>query len=225
MTPTPQVGACTSMACGLWPQLRKYVTIVTATTAVGPTHGFTISYSVRSTSFMGDLQGGQDRAASALTRSQGLLMTVSPPMPAGLIANFIAPAHACKSSMHVRDHWRTPSFWLIAGRARRISAHGARAQPRQLPSCQQEIDLQNTPSLRQAHVVAQKVENTALLYYRDVTSHSWRDVTYFTSGMPEEGGCRGKAQIKKRLIRDANDRVVQAEFTFAMKRIFHKRNS
>ena len=30
----------------------------------------------------------------------------------GVIANFLALAHACESSMHVRDYWGTPSFWL-----------------------------------------------------------------------------------------------------------------
>ena len=89
---------------GLWPQLRNYITIITATTAVGPTHAFTIYFSVRSTSFMGDLQGAQDRATSALTRSKGLLL---------LIANFIALAHACKSSTHVKDYWHVSSIWEV----------------------------------------------------------------------------------------------------------------
>ena len=58
----------------------------------------------QSTSFVGDLQDGQDRATSALTRSKGLLLIVSPVMPAGVIANYIAMAHACNSSTHVKHY-------------------------------------------------------------------------------------------------------------------------
>ena len=59
-----------------------------------------------------DVQGVQDRATSALTRSKGLLLIVSS-MPAGLIANFIALAQACGATMHVKD-WRVTSLWRAA---------------------------------------------------------------------------------------------------------------
>ena len=118
---------------GVWPQLRKCVTIIAAATAVGPTHGFTIYFSVRSTSFMGNLQGGQDRATSALTRSQGVLMIVSPPMPAGLIANFfILLAHACKSWMHVRDSGARPLLAYIRAGATSKRAYGTTKTASQL---------------------------------------------------------------------------------------------
>ena len=54
------------------------------------------------------------------------------------------------------------------------------AQAVPLPSHQAEIDFQKTSSLRQAHVIAQKLNNAVLLYYRDVSSHGWRDTTYFS---------------------------------------------
>ena len=110
-------------------------------------------------------------------------------------------------------------FWLTSEHGRQVSTRTAQQRP--LPNYEQEIDLQATPSLRQAHVIAQKVESAVLLYYRDVTSHSWRDTTHFNSGVPKLGGFCGKAQIKRRLMRI----IVQAEFTFAVKRTFHKRNS
>ena len=45
------------------------------------------------------------------------------------------------------------------------------------------------------------------------------------TGTPEPGGRRGKAQIKRRLLTTRNNDVVQAEFTFAVNRTFHRRKS
>ena len=75
---------------------KQYVPVITATTPVGPTHGFTIYCSV-STGFV------EDRAMSTLTRSKGLLLIVSAVMSAGGIVNYMAMAHACNSSTHVGE--------------------------------------------------------------------------------------------------------------------------
>ena len=158
---------------GLWPQLRKYVTIITATTAVGPTHAVTICFAVRSTSLMGDLQGGQDRATSAFTRSKGLLLMVYPPMPDGLIANLIVLAHACGSSMRIRDYWRMPSLWSTYVNGASCAVHASPSIT--LPPWDKQIDLQSTPRVCEAHVIAQKYGEAVILFFREITSHSWRD--------------------------------------------------
>ena len=52
---------------------------------VGPTHGLTIYLNTPYSDFMGDVPGGQDRATSALSRSLGAMVIISPP----------DSAHAC----------------------------------------------------------------------------------------------------------------------------------
>ena len=64
---------------GWWPRLKHYVSIITATKAVGPTHGLTVYINTKYSDVMGDIPGGQDSAASALSRSLGILVTVFPP--------------------------------------------------------------------------------------------------------------------------------------------------
>ena len=70
-----------------------------------------------------------------------------------------------------------------------------------LPPYRAEIDFQKTSLLRQAHVIAQKLDNVVLLYYRDVFSHSWRDTTYFSSEVSDKGARRGKVQLRWTLAR------------------------
>ena len=89
---------------------------------------------------MGDLKVART-ATSALTRSKGLLLIVSPVMPAGVIANYIAMAHACNSSTRVKEYWRVPSLWMVNDAGKQAKAWEAQVAP--LPPYQAEIDFQN----------------------------------------------------------------------------------
>ena len=64
---------------GRWPELLHWVSIIKATKAVGPTQGLTVYINTKYSDFMGDVPGGQDRAMSALSRSLGVMVIVSPP--------------------------------------------------------------------------------------------------------------------------------------------------
>ncbi len=205
---------------GLWGMLRNYVTVITATTAVGPTHAFTIYFSVRSTSFMGNQQGAQDRATSALTRSKGLLLIVSPHMTAGLVGNFIALAQALQSSMHLRDYWRMASFWTEYANRKYTPIAAMEALP--LPDWRPQLDFQAMPALHAAEVIGQLYRGCLLLYYRSATSHPWRPTTYFGSGIPEVGNRRSKAQLRRSRITRAGR--VTYQYTFAVGRFFTKHN-
>ena len=66
---------------GWWPRLKHYVSILTATKAVGPTQGLTVYVNTKYSDFMGDIPGGQDRATSALSRSLGVMVIVPTPDP------------------------------------------------------------------------------------------------------------------------------------------------
>ena len=69
------------------------------------------------------------------------------------------------------------------------------------PSC-------SKPLTSQAHLIAEKVDGAGLLNYDDVTLHSGLDVTYFSAEIPDKGGRRGKAQIK-RLLKDSDNMMMQ----------------
>ena len=74
-----------------------------------------VFFSVTSISFMGGLLGGQDSATSALTRSKGLLLIVSPPMPNAGRSDSKLYCASTRAGPVVQ--WRLPflSHWLRGG--------------------------------------------------------------------------------------------------------------
>ena len=60
---------------------------------------------------MGDIPGGQDRATSALSRSLEVMVIVSPPTPAGLVANFISLATVL-GLIYRQEYKARDSIWL-----------------------------------------------------------------------------------------------------------------
>ena len=71
-----------------------------------------------------------------------------------------------------------PSLCAVEDQGVETSASLARDVP--LPPYQAEIDFQ-------AHVIVQRLVDAVLLYYKDVSSHSWRISTYFSSGVSDKG--------------------------------------
>ena len=96
---------------GWWPEPLHWVSIITATKAVGPTQGLTVYINTKYSDFMGDVLGGQDRATSALSRSLGVMVIISPPMPAGLAANYISLVTALGSFFTSQEYKAGDSIW------------------------------------------------------------------------------------------------------------------
>ena len=158
------------------------------------------------------------RSLEKLKEKDEAEVIASPAMPAGVTANYIAMAHAIGSSTHAKDY----CLWMVDDQGVETSANRARDVP--LPAYQVEIDFQQTPSLAQAHVIAQRLNDAVLLYYRDVSSHSWRNTTYFSSGVSDKNARRGKVQLRRTLVRSEN-RPPRVDFTFGLQGRFLARDS
>ena len=75
----------------------------------------------------------------------------------------------------------------------------------------QEIDFQAIPSLRNAHVIAQKMSDAVLLNYQEVL-HGWFHL-FLVSQIKRRGEAR--SQLRRTLVRGKN-RSQSAEFTFGI---------
>ena len=190
---------------GWWPQLRHYVSMITATKAVGPTHGLTVYINTKHSDFMGHVPGGQDRATSALSRSLGVMVRVAPPMPAGLVANFISLATALGASFTDQEYKARESIWV--GRKQRTGlGGGTNDKPRairslaqsHLPQWRMPLDLNAWPKPVEAFVIGHLYEGFMMMYFRDITCLTNHSTVHFRSGIPHSSLTAGQATVSCR---------------------------
>ena len=173
---------------GWWPKLLHWVSIITATKAVGPTQGLTVYINTKYSDFMGDV-----------------MVIISSPVPAGLVANYISLATALGSSFTDQEYKARESIWL--GREKRAARGGSfgdtppairNLDPVQLPPWTMPLDLHAWPKPAEAFVIGHLYEGIMLIFFRDITCLTDHAVVHFRSGIPHSSRTSGQATISCR---------------------------